>query len=99
MKDIKVSVDEENYIETKKILYERGMSFQEFVNGLLSLSSINDQRLVSIIDTIKQRRDVSKKTIKIGNKEIFHKLKDLSPLNNYYVEPIVINNDNDIAKT
>jgi hypothetical protein len=60
MKDIKVSVDEENYVETKKILYERGMSFQEFVNGLLSLSSINDQRLVSIIDTIKQRRDVSK---------------------------------------
>lgn len=99
MKDIKVSVDEENYIETKKILYERGMSFQEFVNGLLSLSSVNDQRLVSIIDTIKQRRDVSKKTIKIGNKEIFHILKDLSPLNNYYVEPIVINNDNDITKT
>lgn len=99
MKDIKVSVDEQNYIETKKILYERGMSFQEFVNGLLSLSSINDQRLVSIIDTIKQRRDVSKKTIKIGNKELFHKLKDLSPLNNYYIEEQVVINNDDNVKT
>lgn len=97
MKDIKVSVDPDNYLETRRLLYQRGMSFQEFINGVLSLSVINDHKLTEVIDLVKQRREISKKTVKLGKHELFNKLKTISPLNNYYQEPEEETNDNSTA--